>query len=740
MSLTLQRVNSNLFVPYHPECSVMMQDTSLQHPAINKTALKEELTGRWLEDCKKQLQIPFVKRIHCIDSAKLGTTFPPRGGLRPTGEIRPFYRRETFHSEPDLSPLTTYSDDEDYDDVEEDEDHLFEFDMSPEPEPSSVQIESETQDNNHHLHVQVAADSESLSLATVSLRGRTLSDSSSSSCSHRKQFSVETPVEGYRAGFSSIFGSTSSGLGSEKRSSQETLIFGEDENKSFEPSQWRDYMNDRLSYNSEGSSTPLSTSTNDTQPILEDAVATPIMTASPCPPQVGGDSPLISPDSLLDGQHLEESYLAATSSNNTSCPECDRSSLQQELNNLNICDQTDSKEDEESIEETKNIKTVDDNTDNTIESWNDGASSLTCDESPIPKGIKEEDLTQLLAQLDKDTHVYPGLHHVNSTNSSFSQDETEEEISPLRKCSAPANLSAPQTKQSSPEVEVKRLRKCSSLKSGRSPPGTPAERKIVRFADIFGLDLSEVKTFVDEIPKVPRSAFKDLDVDVNEFEIGSPILRPATYQFKPQQPTVQKKAASTLSHSSLVPMFTQPGCSATFYNTVRSNKVCLENAYMEAPFVIAGVVRVLNIDFNKEVVVRWTVNDWHSHVESKTTYVMGSSDGNTDKFSFRIQVGCLPVGSRVQFCLQYCCAGTQFWDNNNGGNYVFQVFLNSNSPGGSGGAIRTSTPVGCTPIARSTPVSVQTRRSDLYNSSISFQNSYTQSPSHHGDDPWMRFM
>jgi len=708
----------------------MMQDTgrvtSLE-TSINKAALKEELTGRWLEDCKNQLQVPFVKRIHCLDSAKLGTTFPPRGGLRPAGEIRPFYRRETFHSEPDLSPLTTYSDDEDYEDVEEDEDHLFEFDMSPEPEPSSSQTESDTQDTKHHLHVQVAGDSDSL--ATVSLRGRTLSDSSSSSCSHRKPFNVEPPEDGYRAGFSSIFGSTSSGLGSEKRSSQETLIFGEDENKSFEPSQWRDYMHDRLSYTSEGSSTPLSSSTNDAQPMLDDALATPIMAASPCPPQVSGDSPLISPDSLLDGQHLEESYLA-----NTSCPECDRTSLQQELNN--ICDQTDSKDIEESSEEITNIKRVNDNTDNNIDTSNDSANSLTCDESPIPKGIKEEDLTVLLSQLDKDTHVYPGLHHVTSTNSSFSQDETEEEITPLRKCSAPANLSAPQTKQSSPEVEVKRLRKCSSLKSGRSPPGTPGERKIVRFADIFGLDLSEVKTFVDEIPKVPRSAFKDLDVDVNDFEIGSPILRPAVYQFKPQQPTVQKKAASTLSSSSLVPMFTQPGCSATFYDTVRANKVCLENAYMEAPFVIAGVVRVLNIDFNKEVVVRWTVNDWHSHTDSKTSYVMGSSDGNTDKFSFRIQVGCLPVGSRVQFCLQYCCSGTQFWDNNNGGNYVFQVFLNSNSPGGSGGAIRSSTPVGCSPIARSTPVSVQTRRSELYN----LQNSYTQSPSHHGDDPWMRFM
>ena len=60
---------------------------------------------------------------------------------------------------------------------------------------------------------------------------------------------------------------------------------------------------------------------------------------------------------------------------------------------------------------------------------------------------------------------------------------------------------------------------------------------------------------------------------------------------------------------------------------------------MEAPFVIGGIVRVLNIDFNKSVMVRWTVNDWHSHNDTMATYVDGSSDGVTDKFSFRIEIG-----------------------------------------------------------------------------------------------------
>ena len=128
-----------------------------------------------------------------------------------------------------------------------------------------------------------------------------------------------------------------------------------------------------------------------------------------------------------------------------------------------------------------------------------------------------------------------------------------------------------------------------------------------------------------------------------------------------------------MSSTSLVPMFNQPGCSSNFYQTVTKRNICLENAFMESTFTIGGVVRVLNIDFNKSVTVRWTVNDWNTHNDTVASFLSGSTDGTTDKFSFHITLGCLPIGSRIQFCVRYECAGQEFWDNNNNGNYVFQV-------------------------------------------------------------------
>jgi len=53
-----------------------------------------------------------------------------------------------------------------------------------------------------------------------------------------------------------------------------------------------------------------------------------------------------------------------------------------------------------------------------------------------------------------------------------------------------------------------RIQRSTSLKSGKTPPGTPGRKKIVRFADALGLDLADVRTFLDEIPNVPTSAYK----------------------------------------------------------------------------------------------------------------------------------------------------------------------------------------------------------------------------------------
>ena len=42
---------------------------------------------------------------------------------------------------------------------------------------------------------------------------------------------------------------------------------------------------------------------------------------------------------------------------------------------------------------------------------------------------------------------------------------------------------------------------------------------LFRFADILGLELNMVKVFTDEIPRVPISAFIDLDLDPREYQV-----------------------------------------------------------------------------------------------------------------------------------------------------------------------------------------------------------------------------
>ena len=189
--------------------------------------------------------------------------------------------------------------------------------------------------------------------------------------------------------------------------------------------------------------------------------------------------------------------------------------------------------------------------------------------------------------------------------------------------------------------------------------------------------MSEVKTFVDEIPCVPKAAYADLDVSLSDIEVGSPVVTTSRF---PLPATVTVTSAS-LPTTSLVPMFTQPGGNSTFLDTVFAQKISLENAFMEGPSTVFGIVRVLNISFHKAVTVRWTTDGWRSVRETDAEYVAGSSQGGTDKFSFKLQFPCeeLEVGAKLQFCLRYECSG-EFWDSNRGNNYVFQVHIQIISP------------------------------------------------------------
>lgn len=197
-----------------------------------------------------------------------------------------------------------------------------------------------------------------------------------------------------------------------------------------------------------------------------------------------------------------------------------------------------------------------------------------------------------------------------------------------------------------------RFRRCSSLKSGKTPPGTPGRKKIVRFADVLGLDLADVRTFMDEIPKVPKSAYDELTVPEPE----PPIMLGQRYD------------------KVIVPLFQQPGALPHFLEVVQAQNVALENAAVTDPVysTITGVVRVRNLDFHKSVHVRYTLDKWQSYSDLQAEYVDNSCDGFSDKFTFTIFGNSMEVGQRIEIALRFSCKGEQFWDNNYGINYCFQ--------------------------------------------------------------------
>lgn len=215
------------------------------------------------------------------------------------------------------------------------------------------------------------------------------------------------------------------------------------------------------------------------------------------------------------------------------------------------------------------------------------------------------------------------------------------------------------------EERIPRVRRCSSLKTGKTPPGTPGRKKIVRFADVLGLDLADVRTFMDEIPKIPTSAYDDLsDVDIS-ISLSDQSLCSNSSSIDTHHPKATKM---------LMPLFAQPGGESNFLERVRDNQVCLENAVVLDPvdLSVQGTVRVRNLDFNKSVHIRYTTDHWKTFADLQATYCSNSCDGFSDKFSFTLYVHTLAVGQKLEFAVRFHCKGCQYWDSNEGANYCFE--------------------------------------------------------------------
>lgn len=107
-----------------------------------------------------------------------------------------------------------------------------------------------------------------------------------------------------------------------------------------------------------------------------------------------------------------------------------------------------------------------------------------------------------------------------------------------------------------------------------------------------------------------------------------------------------------------------------------TRKVMLECLYTRDATAY-GTVRVHNIAFEKRVFARITENDWKSFHDMTCSYSMSYPNNNTDTFMFEIR---LPkcddptkFPRRIYFAICFQSMNQEFWDNNDGLNYVLDV-------------------------------------------------------------------
>nr|XP_019951774.1 PREDICTED: protein phosphatase 1 regulatory subunit 3A-like isoform X1 [Paralichthys olivaceus] len=181
-----------------------------------------------------------------------------------------------------------------------------------------------------------------------------------------------------------------------------------------------------------------------------------------------------------------------------------------------------------------------------------------------------------------------------------------------------------------------------------------AAEKKVSFADITGGDLVDVKEFV---------AFESDD----EEESARWEEEEAKYRKPGREPTY-----------CVQPEFRAPAGGALL-QAVRTGKVEVEqlSPVEDDPLAFCGLIRVLNVSFHKAVYIRSTMDNWVTYFDHPATYVQGSHDGETDRFSFKLSFAppYITHGSRIEFVVRYETSDGDFWANNSSMNYVLTLLL-----------------------------------------------------------------
>ncbi|NWW61926.1 PPR3A phosphatase, partial [Ifrita kowaldi] len=189
-----------------------------------------------------------------------------------------------------------------------------------------------------------------------------------------------------------------------------------------------------------------------------------------------------------------------------------------------------------------------------------------------------------------------------------------------------------------------RPRRRSSSASEEEEADTPTNiSRKVSFADAFGFDLVSVKEFsIWEFPNTGQ-----------ENDTEDEVFPQDEYFFSQQ--------------------FTLPASQEELLQKVRQQKVMLESVLLLPGITcMNGIIRVLNVSFEKQVYVRMTLNNWLSYYDILAEFMPNSCGSETDQFCFKISL--VPPfqqdGVKVEFCIRYETSVGTFWANNDDKNYT----------------------------------------------------------------------
>ncbi|KAJ7994417.1 hypothetical protein DPEC_G00249060 [Dallia pectoralis] len=174
----------------------------------------------------------------------------------------------------------------------------------------------------------------------------------------------------------------------------------------------------------------------------------------------------------------------------------------------------------------------------------------------------------------------------------------------------------------------------------------------VRFIDALGIHLEDVKVFrMGEEPQIPAHVFSRLlmSSEINSrrsLELSLPYFKPCFPENRSSQPGFEQRLLG---------------------QSVSLDQVlCSEMG-------IVGTVQVLNMAYDKEVMVLYSFTNWRTSAETRACWVttLHGDQPGADVFRFRLPVPpfILQAGALLEFAVRYRVAGTEYWDNNDGGNY-----------------------------------------------------------------------